>query len=70
MFKKVKVHCTDTDQSVIADVLEESKKSMKVVVSQGGGDITITLAKETPESPVFVGSKFGMEFTSTGEEVE
>jgi hypothetical protein len=64
MLTKTKVTCTDTGKTVIAEVLSKTDRTLKVVV---GVDNTIILSKKTPTDRYYIGSKFKMEFTSTGE---
>ncbi len=57
--------CTDTENTLEADVLERSAMRMKVALD--GSEIALELYKETPNSPIYIGHKYGMEFTSTGD---
>jgi dethiobiotin synthetase len=64
MLTQTKVTCTDTGKTVVADILAKNDRTLKVVV---GSDNVIILSKNTPKDRVYVGSKFKMEFTSTGD---
>ena len=68
-FPIVEVTCSDTGQTVKADVLNKTAKSIKVALGMGGQSLTLTFKKNDPNDRYYVGNKFRMEFTTTGEEV-
>ena len=69
MLPIIEVTCSDTGNTVKADVLEQSDRRVKVAMGVGGNSIAIILTKNSPNDKYFVGNKFGMEFTTTGKSV-
>lgn len=65
--KRTTVTCTDTDGSVGADILSRSDRTLKVALD--GTSLTLVLKKRDPSHRYYVGSRNGLEFTSTGEEI-
>lgn len=59
------VTCTDTDNTVGADIL--SKTSRRLSVAVDGTQTSITLTKNDPNDRLYIGTQAGFEFTSTGD---
>ena len=64
---RTNVTCIDNDKTVGADILSQTGRVLKVAVD--GFDESLTLTKNTVADKFFIGRKYGMEFTSTGEEI-
>lgn len=58
------VTCTDTGTVCGADILSKSDRRIQVALHDT--DLTLVLMKDTPSSRLYMGSKSGLEFTSTG----
>lgn len=63
-FKQTKVTCTDNDKEVIADILQQNDKLLKIALV--GSNIAIMLKREDLKKP-YVGNFKNLEFVSTGE---
>lgn len=61
---RTEVTCTDTGSIVGADILDKSDRHLKVALD--GATIALELYKDTPNTRVYIGHMFGMEFTSEG----
>lgn len=59
------VTCTNTDQTVGADILEKSGRRLKIAVD--GTKSSMLLTKKDPNDRYYVGTLAGFEFTSTGD---
>ena len=62
---RTEVTCTDTDNTIGADVLERSGRHLKVAID--GMMDSLTLTKGDPHDRYYVGTQAGFEFTSTGD---
>ncbi|KKN24849.1 hypothetical protein LCGC14_0890890 [marine sediment metagenome] len=58
------VTCTDTNQTMGADILNKSDRRLTVAVD--GTEMSIALTKRDPYDKYYVGTAAGFEFTSTG----
>jgi len=58
-FNKIKVHCTDNDKLIEADVVSQSDGWITVLLQPG--DIKLTLRRTKPN--LYVGQMHGYEFT-------
>lgn len=59
------ITCTDTEQTMGADILDKNDRRLTVAIDETY--IKIVLYKDTPTQRVYVGKKSGLEFTSTGD---
>lgn len=64
---KTNVTCTESGVTVNADILAMTARYLKVVIELT--ESTVDMHKNAPSDAVFVGNSFGLEFTSTGEEL-
>ena len=62
---RTEVTCTDTGNTIGADVLERSGRHLKVAID--GMMDSLTLTKGDPHDRYYVGTQAGYEFTSTGD---
>ncbi len=62
---RTEVTCTDTGNTIGADVLERSGRHLKVAID--GMMDSLTLTKGDPHDRYYVGTQAGFEFTSTGD---
>ena len=69
MLAVIEITCSDNGTTANADVLEKSDQRIKIATGMGGNSTTIILTKNNPTNKVYVGNKFGMEFTTTGDEI-
>lgn len=58
------VTCTDTSNTVGADILNKSDRRLEVALD--GTTIKLVLTKKTPQDKLYVGSKNRLEFISSG----
>lgn len=65
----IEVTCSDKGTTATASVLERSDRRLKVAMGEAAASISLILSKNAPTDKYFIGNKFGMEFTTTGEEV-
>lgn len=61
---RTNVTCTSTESIVGADILDRNDRYLKVALD--GATIALELFKDTPNTRIYVGYMFGMEFTSEG----
>lgn len=59
------ITCTDTGNTVGADILDRSSRRLKVAVD--GTQTSLTLTKNDPYDRLYIGTMAGFEFTSTGD---
>lgn len=62
---RTEVTCTDTGNTVGADILDRSSRRLKVAVD--GTQTSLTMSKNDPNDRLYIGSMAGFEFTSTGD---
>ncbi|NJO62670.1 MAG: hypothetical protein HC836_31900 [Richelia sp. RM2_1_2] len=68
-FPVIELICSNNGTTANADVLERSPLRIKVAMGSGVSSIALVLTKQKTTDRVFVGNKFGMEFTTTGKEI-
>lgn len=66
----IEIVCSDKGSTARADVLEKSNRRIKVAMGVGNNSITLILTKNPSTNRFYVGNKFGLEFTTTGEEIQ
>jgi hypothetical protein len=59
----VKVTCTDTNQTVEADLIDQTDKRLRVSFKKGRATLTMT---RSDTRKVYVGNEAGLEFFSKG----
>lgn len=62
---RTEVTCTDTGNTIGADILDKSDRYLKVVVD--GSELPLILRKNDPHDRFYVGALADFEFTSTGD---
>jgi hypothetical protein len=62
-FETCKVHCTDTDKTLTADILKRSDRRLEVSLQ---GTTTKLIMSRTELKRPYVGNMSGMEFTTRG----
>lgn len=62
--KQCSVYCINTEKDVIADILQQTSKQMKVVIV--GTNLTIILSRKDTRQP-YIGRVANMEFETFGE---
>jgi len=59
-FNKIKLHCTDNDKIVEAEIVEQSDTWITAVMKPG--DVKVVLKKKHPWADVYIGQLHGYEF--------